>query len=781
MLKHYIISAFRNIFKNRVSAIIAILGLAAGIGCFSFCMYYVHEMKNVNRNFKDSERMVTIKCGKDNLYEFQTYPALASELIDLNLDEIESATTVQNWGDSYANFQKDDGSKQLYNTCLMIADTSIIDVLGMKIIDGNPRNAKILPYSIIITQSLAKEIYGDESAINKDVSWGSFNNQLFIRAVIEDLPDNISIDKVKPEFIILEPEGIFGNAGIEDGVESCLETIVKLKHGYSSKDLNRKFKEIDFYKQYNDDIYRFEAVNYVGIIKTENDIYIFLLLTGWLILIIAILNYIVFISGITKNRYNEYLLRNILGSSSNSLFILISSEIVFTILISGVITLISTEVICNLVTINIPDQRIIFNIDKSILYMQEVLYILAIIILSLFATLFFVKRLHKKRYIIDIKNDNYLFRNMILYIQFFICFIFISGTILVYKQSLLTNKTIYNNFSEQEKENIFYVNLIKLDFAGEFANVINQLKNNPGIDDILFTESKFAEDRYIGMIINDNKELCKYYNVSDNFFRFTNQYISSDYSNLNMEGVYFSSSYNIENLPKTISINFRDDNYKVLGVFDNKLHSILSNKEAKYNLIFVKPEKEFDNINFHYGFSNMYIKCNSQFKGEHKSEIRKVLKPLYSIDYTAEIISMKEEYKNLCWKEIYLRKLLFTLTVICLVITLAGIYSTIKNDTERRKKEVTIRKINGASYYNIAMIFCRIYLWFIIIAAITALPLVWIIAKDYLSDYNVRIDINNPLFWLSVFLLILFFVFLTMFIKIRNIVLLNPCKGLKNE
>ena len=71
MLKHYIISAFRNIFKNRVSAIIAILGLAAGIGCFSFCMYYVQEMKNVNRNFKDSERMVTIKCGKNDLHEFQ--------------------------------------------------------------------------------------------------------------------------------------------------------------------------------------------------------------------------------------------------------------------------------------------------------------------------------------------------------------------------------------------------------------------------------------------------------------------------------------------------------------------------------------------------------------------------------------------------------------------------------------------------------------------------------------------------------------------------------------
>ena len=177
----------------------------------------------------------------------------------------------------------------------------------------------------------------------------------------------------------------------------------------------------------------------------------------------------------------------------------------------------------------------------------------------------------------------------------------------------------------------------------------------------------------------------------------------------------------------------------------------------------------------------MYIKCNSEFQGDQKSEIKRILQPLYSEDLIPEIISLKEEYENLCWKEIYLRKLLLIFGIICLIVTLAGVYSTISNDTEKRKKEVTIRKINGASYLQIAMIFCQLYLWFIAIAALTAFPLIWIVANNFLSDYTVRFNINNPLFWISILALIFLFVFLTMFIKIRNIVRLNPCKGLRNE
>ena len=781
MFKHYIKSALRNIFKNRASAIIAIFGLAAGIICFSFCMYYVREMKAVNNGYRDSERIVTFKTGKNGLYEFQTYPAFSSDLEKLNLFEIESVASVYCFGNTFVNYYKNDGTKKIYNTCKIEADTSLIDILGLRTLDGDLKDAKNITNSIIITQSLAKRIYGDESAINKDVTWGMSKEFYTIRAVIEDFPDNISIDKVKPEFIIPEQTGILYNSGIEDGLYADIECIAKLKNGFDSKDINRKFEELGFYQNNNGDIYNFQAVDYVGIIKTENDIYIFLLLTGGLILLISLLNYIIFVSGIAKNRYQEYHLRTILGSTPSSLFILIASEVIITILLSGITTFILTEIISKRINITISDQRIIFEISQRILFLQEIFYIACIVVMSLFATFFFVKRLFGENFKIEAKTRSCIFRNSMLYIQFFICFIFISGAVLIYRQSLLTDKTIYNNFTDEEKENIFYINLIKFDFENERSQVINKLRNNPGIEDILFVESKFSESRFIMMKINDNIEQCKYYNVSDNFFRFTNQEIPSDKSYMDTEGVYFTSSYNIEDLPVSVSINFQDEDYKVLGVFDNRLHSIILDKAARYNLIFVKPQKGFDNINFGTGFSNMYIKCNSEFKGEHKSEIRRILQPLYSEDFIPEIITLKEEYENLCWKEIYLRKLLFIFSLISLIITLAGVYSTIKNDTEKRRKEVTIRKINGASYFNIAMIFCRNYLWFIIVAAITAFPLVWIIADDFLSEYHIKIDINNPLFWISVFLMIILFVFLTMFIKVRNIVKLDPCKGLRNE
>ena len=133
MFKHYITSALRNIFKNRVSAIIAILGLAAGITCFSFCMYYVREMRSVNSGYHDSERLITFKPGINNLYEYHTYPALTSEIRDLNLFEIESTATIYGYRNSFVNYYKNDGSRQIYNTCKIESDTSVTDVLGLSV------------------------------------------------------------------------------------------------------------------------------------------------------------------------------------------------------------------------------------------------------------------------------------------------------------------------------------------------------------------------------------------------------------------------------------------------------------------------------------------------------------------------------------------------------------------------------------------------------------------------------------------------------------------------
>ena len=62
-----------------------------------------------------------------------------------------------------------------------------------------------------------------------------------------------------------------------------------------------------------------------------------------------------------------------------------------------------------------------------------------------------------------------------------------------------------------------------------------------------------------------------------------------------------------------------------------------------------------------------------------------------------------------------------------------------------------------------------------------AFPVIWMIADDFLSSYTKRIDINNPVYWVTIFLIIILFVFLTLFSKIRNIVKLDPCKGLRNE
>ena len=778
MFKHYIKSAFRNIFKNRVSAIIAIFGLAAGIICFSFCMYYVMEMKAVNNGYRDSERLVIFKAGTNGKYEFDSYPSFSQEVRSQELEEIEAVTTILGWGNSLMDYDKNDGSKQIHNSYYIESDQYIIDVLGLKIIEGTINNIKQNPNSIIITESLAKKIYQNECAINNNVYWSgtiSFNT---IQAVVQDFPDNISIDNVKPDFIIIKQDKILDIHGVDVGFISEMESVAKLSPGYSITDLNKRLNDISFSKSVNKNDYDFKAVNYIGIIKKNNEIYYFLFITGCLILLISVLNYIVFIIGIHKNRSKEYFLRNILGSTPVSFFRLISSEILISILISGLIIFIVTEFIGNIVDINIPKERIIFSINTKKILFQQIGYILFLIILSVPVLMIYLKSLYKKRFISGFIYTNHVFRNSMLFIQFFISFVFLSGGFLIYGQSYITDKTIYSNFTKEEKERIFYIDLNNIAFGDESIKTINNIKSNSNIEDILYINSRFSDDDYIIMNINDKVERCKYYNVSDNFFKFTNQSIIINNSNNNSEGVFFASMADISETPLQVTDYFYGRRYNVLGAFENKLQSNFTNTGEFHTLLFTKEENPVTN---NHGLDNLYIKFNKGFKGDPITEIKNCLYDSYHGDFLPEVLSLKDEYEQLCWKEIYLRKILLVLGFISLIVTLAGVYSAINNDTIKRKKEITIRKINGASYFDIALIFSKLYLWFILSASFMAFPVIWMIADDFLSSYTIRIDINNPVYWVTIFLIIILFVFLTLFSKIRNIVKLDPCKGLRNE
>ena len=107
--------------------------------------------------------------------------------------------------------------------------------------------------------------------------------------------------------------------------------------------------------------------------------------------------------------------------------------------------------------------------------------------------------------------------------------------------------------------------------------------------------------------------------------------------------------------------------------------------------------------------------------------------------------------------------------------TLLGVYAAITLDTERRRKEVAIRKVNGAGRRQIFLLFARMYGWLLAGSAAVAFPLVYLVLREWQTAY-VAFFSYGPLFWLGIFLAVALVTALTVVFRIGKIARLNPAE-----
>ena len=127
-----------------------------------------------------------------------------------------------------------------------------------------------------------------------------------------------------------------------------------------------------------------------------------------------------------------------------------------------------------------------------------------------------------------------------------------------------------------------------------------------------------------------------------------------------------------------------------------------------------------------------------------------------------------------------LKGIILFFSIVCLVITLLGVYSAITLDTERRQKEVAIRKVNGAGLKEIILLFARLYLWLLGISAGLAFPLIYIILQAWKEMYLVFFD-AGILYWGGIMLGVSGITALTVIFRILKIARINPATIIKSE
>lgn len=799
MLKHYIKIAIRQLLKYKMQNLISVVGLSVGILCFSICLYCSRFICEVDHCFSNKERIADINLYTAQGDLYSGIPAtLIEELRKLNFEEVEKFTfTVYPRERSY-NVEIKEGKELPYDHLVtMEADSLFRDVFTPRIVQGSWEVAANTPNAVILTQSLAQRIFGEsENPIGKrmiltqrlftapDITPRTGGIAYTIQAVIEDIPLNTSLSFLrKLDMLTLnDSEGTLqfsGRGNMTGGFGFAL-----LHPGKTADKLETRFRSMNMKHRMYDEETAISASPFGANFWDKAIAPYFAGITfvvGLLILLTGLLNFFHFLMGTFLNRNREYGVRKVMGSSTKQLFYQLFIQSVIIAFIAFLLTFCLIEIISPYLNFALFD--FVLVIERNLLLIQAAEYMGIILFLCMILCFVTVLRI---RYISiqtgihgsEMKRHKHGVRNILLSIQFFICWIFVAFTVALYMQAEKTESTLFNTLTEKEKANILSFPMDYLFMKNEEKlTLIERMSKHPGVQDKLLADINYLEGiSGTGMQTGkDNRESSfdvNIMNISTNFFRFMNIPILSGRTLETQQDLVVDKMLvkrQKKDLLGTTLYNY-SDGYTICGVCDIFIADVYNQSPG-----FVFLPSDFD-----YYVGHCYLKCEPGKTPEVKQFVEKVLKEALPESIQPKVTTLLEDIYEAQAIENKLKGIILFFSLVSLIITLLGVYSAITLDTERRQKEVAIRKVNGAGLKQIIFLFARLYIVLLSGSAAIAFPLIYIVMQMWKRTYIVFFN-DGILYWAGIFMGVTFITILSVLFPILRIARINPAEVIKNE
>ncbi|MFH1853547.1 MAG: ABC transporter permease, partial [Candidatus Neomarinimicrobiota bacterium] len=347
MIRNYIKVALRNILRYKIFAFINIAGLVIGMtACLLILLFIKNELsyENMHGDLEKMHRVLTIDkaLGTNNQRVGITMPGLGPA-IATNFPEVEATHRLTFGSQTLLKYQD---RLAIYANQLRSADANFFSFFDYPLLIGNPATVLESPYSIVLTETLAHQIFGNEEAVGQTLTAGGGYDML-VTGIMADLPENTHL-----EFDALQSiSTITANANpnqppfLESWQIIAMPTYVKFREAIDPKPFDEKFTQLcrDNNVAPNFDI-TLQPLSRTHLWSTDvifdpvankgdnNNIYIFGAIAV-LILIIASVNYINLSTARSAQRAKEVGLRKVVGSSRSQLLLQFITE---SLLISGI-------------------------------------------------------------------------------------------------------------------------------------------------------------------------------------------------------------------------------------------------------------------------------------------------------------------------------------------------------------------------------------------------------------------------------------------------------------
>ncbi|GAB3704485.1 ABC transporter permease [Spirosoma flavus] len=794
MLSNHIKITVRTFWKNKLFSGLNVVGLGIGMAAVWLMVLYVLDELSYDRFHTNADRIVRVvqyaQWQGGNLKLAPTSAPFAQALKN-DYPEVEKAVRIHPEGGGVITYR----DKKIEVNDISFTDPSVFDVFTFPFLYGDPTTALTKPQCIVLTKSIADNLFGDARKAVGQVIEFSNHYPNTVTGVIEDVPTNSHL-----QFRALRslPENYTNGWQASD-----LYTYLLLTEGSNPKALEAKipgFFQKYLRKEMGDIDYRMEFQPITSIHLSSHldyetsansnarTVYIFAVV-ALLILIIACINYVNLYTARALKRTREVGVRKAIGSHRSQLIGQFLTESMLMTLLAGFVSAILAKVA-------LP----YFNqiADKSLSMGSLATTLLTVLVFSvvigLLSGLYPALRLSSFRPVSALQGQlgsqagSIVFKQGLVIFQFVATIALIACSGIVYRQMrYVMNKDLGFN-----KEQVLTFHIDNQDVRQRVDALKEALQRNPVIQGASGASNPIGNNNIggNGMFFEQNGAIPANPQFVQKFS------VDSDFLNTMqiklLSGRNFSESFKSD---QQNSVLVNETLVKELGWKEpvgKRVRYFIDNEKHTAEARVVGVVKDFHIYSLQHKIEplvlqmplpadkdNVYVRIQPEKATEAMAYIQSVYRtfdPASTLDFHFLDENFSKQYKA----EQKQGEVLLTFTILAILIACLGLFGLAAFAAEQRTKEIGVRKVLGASVMSIVTMLSKDFLKLVCIALIIATPIAWYAMNQWLQDFAYRVNLDWWVFALAGLLAVII-ALATVSFQSMKAALANPVKSLRSE
>lgn len=783
MLQNYLKIAFRSLWRNKIHSLINILGLSLGIACCVLIVLFVKDEWTFDTFHAKADRIYRVYV-KENWGENQEFfntvtPFPMGPTLQENFEEVEAHVRINTIGTEVKV-----GDTQFSETITVIGK-DFFTVFDFESVQGNGHAALQEQTGIVLTESQAKKYFGEATALNKiiGIQLGETFEEFEVKAVVKDVPTNSSI-----QFTLLISDlnytKLYSQQTLTSGWFNVTpETYVLLREGTTSSSLEQKFppvfKSIIGEEEFNQSKYttglqpltsiHLDTSFPVGMAPVSNPRYAFILAAiALLILVVACINFVTLSIGRSLKRAKEVGIRKVVGAVRSQLIVQFIGEASITTIFAlsiGVLTAVLYLPLFN----DLSGKQLVFPFDAFL----AITVLALIIIIGLIAGSYPAFVLSSFKPITILKGSlqagstRQTMRKVLVGVQLVLSIFLISSTLIMQEQlSYLQNKNLGFNKEQLAVIPLSIPRVGRLpervqkgfELAEQFKTELSKL---PGVQAVCVSSHDFGNGDWTNVGFTDDKNVYRNFNmnvVDDEYLPMMSMELvagrnfsdanASDKRRSVLVNEAFAKEYGWHNAvgKKIPGANFPD--HEIIGVVKDFNYASLYTKIQPLAIVQnpVIILSGIENINFNNSpLPKLLVRLRPGDMMKTLDDVKGVWSTIAEgEEFTFSFVdqAMAAQYRS----DINLGKIVNIATLLAILIGSLGLYGLASLAMQNRLKEISIRKVLGATEQSLLIMLSKEYVYLIAICLVVSVPATWYLMQQWLQSFEYKTSISVYMF-----------------------------------